>query len=178
MSAERVWAAVWVTFFLPALVGLCGVFLPNIPAVQVAVVPSWVVWWVLTTGPRLRVWVAVWGGALLEWAWGVPPGACVIPFLAVWSLTALFKESLPEKIKPIHGAWWGAPAAPAMLIWLWLYSILWMGPEGALPLRPTFGTFLAIGTGIGGGWLTFLVARACDFRVLTPPKTEAHGDAG
>ena len=74
MNAERAWFAIWVTVFLPALVGLCGAFLPAYPAVRLAVAPVWMAWWTLTAGPSLGAWVAVWGGALLEWAWTVPPG--------------------------------------------------------------------------------------------------------
>lgn len=177
MDAERVWAAVWVTVFLPALVGLCGAVLPAHPAAQLAVAPAWVAWWALTAGPRLGAWAAVWGGALLEWAWAVPPGACVIPFLALWGVGRLPREGLP-RLAPWNGAVGGALLVPALWIWLWLWAALWQGFAAADPLRPGALFFLSPLAGALGGGLGFAVARACDFRALAPKPEEDAPHAG
>ena len=54
MNAERAWFAIWVTVFLPALVGLCGAFLPAYPAVRLAVAPVWMAWSALQPGASLK----------------------------------------------------------------------------------------------------------------------------
>lgn len=179
MGAERFWAAAWVTLFLPALVGLCGAFLPTAAAIQLAVAPGWVAWWVLTAGPRLRVWAALWGGALLEWAWGVPPGACVLPLLGLWAGARAFRESMPERPRAVHGLVGGMVAVPALRVWLWLYAMPWVGPEAAGALRPGLSALCAApAAGALGGCAVFALARACDFLALRPPREEARADAG
>lgn len=177
MNAERAWFAIWVTVFLPALVGLCGAFLPAYPAVRLAVAPVWMAWWTLTAGPSLGAWVAVWGGALLEWAWTVPPGACVLPLLALWGAGRWLKESLPAKLHPWHGAFGGLILVPLLWFWLWLYAALWVGVEAAAPLRPGLGFLLSPLTGALGGGAVFALARACDFRALAPEPEEEDAHA-
>ena len=73
MNAERVWSAIWVTVFLPALVGLCGAFLPAYPTVRVAVAPVWMAWWALTAGPRLGACHRLARGDNLDRRCAVPP---------------------------------------------------------------------------------------------------------
>ena len=114
MRAERFWAAVWVTVFLSALVGVCSAVMPRVPAVQLAVAPAWVAWWALTQSARLGAWAALWGGALLEAAWGVPTGGCVSFFLTLWLVGRVWREALPEELRPLHGLVGGMVCAPAL----------------------------------------------------------------
>jgi len=68
---------VWTTLWCAALVGVSGAWLPNTPAFQLVFVPAWITYWLATRGAGAGRWVAFWGGALLESAWDVPPGACI-----------------------------------------------------------------------------------------------------
>lgn len=178
MGGERVWAAVWVTAFLPALVGVCAVAVPAVPAAQIAVAPAWVAWWALAAGPRLGAWAAIWGGALLEWAWGVPPGACVGFFLALWGAGRLWRSALPKPLRPLHGLIGGMVGAPLLRLWLWLWALPWLGVGGAAPLRPDVAGLAATpALGALGGCAIFALARAWEFRALAPRGEEAQ-DAG
>ncbi len=179
MTRETFWATAWVTLFLPALVGTCATLLPEALPVQIAAAPVWVVWWTLSAGARLGVWAAVWGGALLETAWGVPPGACALFFLMLWGGARALGDNAPEAYTPLHGLVGGMVLAPLFALWLWVWAALWLGGASAAPLRPDLvGMVLLPATGALGGGAIFALARACDFRALWPPRQEALGDAG
>ena len=175
MRAERFWAAVWVTVFLSALVGVCSAVMPRVPAVQLAVAPAWVAWWALTQSARLGAGAALWGGALLEAAWGVPTGGCVSFFLTLWLVGRVWREALPEELRPLLGLVGGLVCAPALRVWLWLWAVPWLGGEGAAPLRPGLtGLVAAPALGALGGGAVVALARACDFRIFAPPKEETR----
>ncbi len=177
MIAERRWDAVWLTFFLILLVALSQTLLPELPSVQLVVVPAWMCYWMLTRGKRLGLWVALWGGGLLETVWMLPPGGAILFFVLVWYLLRTFRKELPETITPLHGLVGGVLVAPILRLWVWLYAILWTGQTTAYTLMPTLPEMILMpATGALGAGLIFALAKQCEFCVLIPPKEAVRGD--
>ncbi len=177
MTAERRWGAVWLTLFLILLVALAQTLLPQVTTVQLALIPSWIVYWLLTRGWRLGLWVTLWGGALLETVWMIPPCGVILFFLLLWQLIRTFREDLPEEITPLHGLLVGVILAPLLRLWLWVYAMLWMGEAGTYALAPSLTEMVLMpATGALGGGLVFALAMASEFRVLIPPKETVRGD--
>ncbi len=181
MTAARAWDAVWLTAFPLALVGVGAALLPQGPAAQIAFVPMWACYWVLTRGAALGAWAALWCGVLLEGAWGMPPGGCVLFLLLLWRVARLVRARLPvpDEVRPLHGLLLGTVLAPLFRLWLWLYAAAWFGPVGAGGLVPSLPSLIAApAAGAVGGGAVFALARLCDFRALRPSRKEAAGDEG
>lgn len=181
MTAGQAWDAIWVTAFPLTLVGGSVALLPQRPAVQVAFVPIWVCYWLLTRGTVLGAWVALWCGILLECIWGVPPGGGALFLLLVWRVIRLARPRLPEPnaVAPLHGLLLGTVLAPLFCLWLWLYASAWQGPVGSIGLAPTLPALIAApAAGAIGGCIVFALARLCDFRALRPSEKEVIGDEG
>ena len=126
-TSERAWDAVWLTLFAAVLVGALNRLLPSTPALQLAVVPAWLGYWMATRGPRLGAWVAIWGGALLECDWDLPPGTCILFLLMIWGGIRLFRDNFPETVGTLHGLLWGVALVP-----IFLYN----GEKGRSPKSP------------------------------------------
>ncbi len=172
MRIEGVMDVVWTTLWCAALVGVSGAWLPNTPAFQLVFVPAWITYWLATRGAGAGRWIAFWGGALLESAWDVPPGACILFFLLIGELFRLYREALSETSMAGYGLLVGVVLAPALALWLWLYACLFPGFD-ASALAPHFPSFLILpATGALGGAVVFALARGADFRVLRPPQEE------
>ncbi len=176
MTVERKWDVVWVTVFLVILSGLSLTLLPNHSILQLVPVPAWMGYWILMRGRRMGLWVALWGGILLETTWMVPPGCVVLFFLFFWWLVRTFRKDLPDQLSPLHGLLGGLLLTPLLRLWVWCYSLIWMGSE-ALQLAPDFAEMiLAPALGALGGGVIFALAKRCEFRVLQPTIEEVRDD--
>ena len=175
--SERRWDALWLTLFAAVLVGALNRLLPSVPAVQLVVVPAWLGYWMATRGPRLGAWVALWGGALLECDWDLPPGTCILFLLMIWGAIRLFRDNFPEEIGTLHGLLWGVTLAPVFRLWVWAWSACWPG-VAAEALAPSLAGLLATPcAGALGGAAAFALARRAEFRVLKPKQEETLGHA-
>ncbi len=181
MTASRAWDAIWLTVFPLVLAGGSAALLPHNPVIQGAFLPLWCVYWMLTRGPRMGVWVALWCGVLLEVIWGVPPGGCALFFVFVWRILRLLRARFPdaEALTPLHGLLLGTVLVPLLRLWLWLYAVLWLGASSASGLTPSLvALIVAPAIGAVGGGAVFTLARLWDFRALRPPKKEVESDEG
>ena len=179
MTATHFWDALWFTLFPLVLVGAGQVLLPATPAFQLAFLPIWLCYWLLTRAAAMGCWCALWCGILLETAWGVPPGCCVLAFLTLWQLTRLFRKRLPapNAIKPLTGLILGTLLVPVLRLWLWLYALLWLDTTQSNALAPSLMALIAapaLGALMGGA--VFALARAFDFTALRPLKEEVIND--
>lgn len=173
MTAETFWDAVWITLFSALSVALSVTFLPSLPSIQLVVVPMWFGYWMLTRSVRLSAWVAFFGGLLLESAWGIAPGGCILFFFMIWQLIRLFRKELPKEIQPLHGLLAGVVFAPFLRLWIWGYSALWLGWEAADAIRPGLtGLFVMPAAGALGGGAVFALAKAWSFDALEPKREE------
>lgn len=172
------WDGLWVTLLVAALVGFGEALLPAVPAVQLVVVPAWLTYWLMTRKWRLGVWVAIWGGLLLEASWRLPAGCVILFLLGVCGACWAWREALPREVGALHGLLMGVLFGPLFRVWVWAYSVVWLWEEAGV-LRPTFaGFFVMPATGALGGGLVFAVARWADFLVLRPEPEEGLGDGG
>ncbi len=168
----------WITVFGTALVGSSLAFIPNIPAVQLAVVPIWFAYWILTRSIRVGIWTTIWGGSLLEWAWGLPSGSCILPFWGICLGCYHFQNFLPKVWLPVHGLLLGVVLAPALRLWIWVYTeLFYIG--GNHELTPSLGgMFIMPASGALCGAIIFALAHRLDFQVLHPVHEESlrHAD--
>lgn len=179
MTAEKFWDAVWLTLFSAVIVALSVTLLPAVPAIQLAVAPIWFGYWMLTRSVRLAAWIAFFGGMLLESAWGIPPGGCVLFFFMLWQLIRLFRNELPKEIQPLHGLLAGGLFAPFLRLWIWGYSLLWLGAESAEAIRPGLtGLFIMPATGALGGGAIFALAKLWSFDAMEPKQEETLSNEG
>lgn len=179
MTAETFWDAVWITVFAAILVALSVTLLPTVPSIQMVVVPMWFGYWMLTRRPQLSAWIAFFGGMLLESAWGVPPGGCILFFFTIWQLIRLFRKELPKEIQPLHGLLAGVVFAPFFRLWIWAYSIFWLGLDAADAIRPGLtGIFVMPAVGALGGGAVFALAKAWSFDALEPKQEETLSNEG
>lgn len=151
------------------LTGICDGLFPSLAVVHASFLPVWCIWFLLTRTSKVGLWVAIWFGQLLEYAWLLPQGTCILFFLLCWSVVEAFREELPETIMPSLGFLIGALVAPVLLLWSAIYVFLYTGSEGDSYAWPTFGQIiLAPVIGSLGGALAFKLAERCEFFALRP----------
>ena len=173
MHASRTRDILWLLLFPPVLTGVTLSLLPGLMPVQLAFLPIWVGYWLMSRNAVSGAVAAVWVGILLEWAWGVPPGACSLFFLIVWRGIRLWRRHLPERVCALHGLLGGTVGVPAFALWLWLYGLLW--PSGGVwPTLPQLIFAPAAGALMGGA--VFTLAARWDFRVIQSDIREVMGD--
>lgn len=177
MSTERFWATVWL-FLLPVvLTAVSATCLPHTPVIQLALVPLWMIYTLLTRPTRQSVWPIIWSAILCETAWGVSAGACITYFLLLWWGVRSYRDLLPLRPSPYHGLLYGVSLLPLLYLWIWLYAILWpFGPHFA-PLTPTLVNLILLpAVGALGGSAIFALAQQTEFLVFTPTSQEMRED--
>lgn len=169
MFSNRTLDLLWISILPIVLTGVCDGLLPSIAIFQVAFLPVWCIWLLLTRTKNVGIWISIWFGQLLEYAWLLPPGTCILFFLFCWAIIESLRENLPEQISPKFGFLIGAAIAPLMRLWMAVYVFLYLGFDTATYLWPTFGEFiLAPVVGALGGALAFKLANRCEFFALRP----------
>lgn len=177
MSAERTWDGVWCSVWLAVLTGVCAGLFPHSMTLQLLLVPLWVAYDLVTRGPKLGAWLALWGGLLLEGVWHVPPGSCASFFLLLWWVLTHFRESLPPmEVPAVYGCVLGVLLVPCLRFWLALYAIPFYGWSSAEFLPTVGGLFLGCVAGLLGGAALFTLADAMEFHVLKPKQEERLSD--
>lgn len=168
---DQIRDCLWVSIFPLLLISLCEGLLPHGILLQLSITPLWVVWFLLTRGPKKGLWITLWCGLLLEARWILPPGTCVLFFLACWALIHSIQEVLPDRFHSGFGLTCGTLLVPLLYLWCWFYTMLSFGFEAAYELLPTFGQLILSPTfGAIGGALVFHVAAKCEFRALKPKR--------
>ncbi|MDO5463103.1 MAG: hypothetical protein Q4F99_06440 [bacterium] len=169
MLSNRTLDILWVSILPVVLTGICDGLFPSFAVLHIGFLPIWCIWLLLTRTSKVGIWIAIWFGQLLEYAWLLPQGTCILFFLLCWSIIEAFRETLPEKFSPGMGFLIGAITTPILLLWTSIYAFIYLGDVKAFYLWPTFGQFiLAPVIGSLGGALAFKLAPRCEFFALRP----------
>ncbi|MEG1479725.1 MAG: hypothetical protein RSD41_01810 [Kiritimatiellia bacterium] len=175
MIVNQFWDRVWLSLFLLLLVGFSVALLPENPIIQLAFVPCWMGYWLMTRSVKTQLWLVLFGGCLCETVWGLPLGACLLFYLLMAQLLRALRERFPNRATPWYGAFIGMSVVPLMLLWLWFYtSIVWSIERAGMLTPGLSGMVIAPAIGGVGGFIIFGLAHVWDFRCFRDREETCH----